>query len=54
VNILPKNFIFSPVGEKNVKKFPHIVSLSEVENFSKLHFFGKILPRLDFFGGKIL
>ena len=41
-HILPKRFIFSPY-----------FSLSEVENFSKLHFFGEKLSRLAFFGEKL-
>ena len=47
-----KNYFF-PSWQKNCEKLSPYFSLSEVENFSKLHFFGKKLSRLAFFGGKI-
>ena len=36
-----KKSIFSQAGEKIVKKISPYFLLSEVENFPKLHFFGK-------------
>jgi len=54
VNILPKKSIFSPANEKNCEKISPYFSLLEVENCPQLHFFGKKLSRLVFFGGKIV
>ena len=48
-----KKIYFFPRWWKNCEKLSPYFSLSEVENFSNLHFFGKILSRLAFFGGKI-
>ena len=44
---------FFPSQRKNCEKLSPYFSLSEVENFSKLHFFGKKLSRLAFFGEKL-
>ena len=48
-----KKIYFFPSQWKNCEKISPYFSLSEVENFSKLHFFGKKLSRLAFFGGKL-
>ena len=48
-----KKFHFFPGRRKKCEKVSPYFSLSEEENFSKLHFFEKKLSRLAFFGGKI-
>ena len=48
-----KKIYFFPGQRKNCEKISPYFSLSEVENFSKLHFFWNKLSRLAFFGGKI-
>ena len=48
-----KKSIFSPAGEKIVKKISPYILLSEVENCPKLHFVGDKLSRLAFFGEKL-
>ena len=48
-----KKIYFFPGQRKNCEKISPYFSLSEVENFSKLHFFGEKLSRLAFFGEKL-
>jgi len=48
-----KKINYFPSRQKYCEKLSPYFSLSEVENFSKLHFFGKKLSRLAFLGGKL-
>ena len=48
-----KSFDFFPGRQKNCEKVSSYFSLSEVENFTKFHFFGKKLSRLAFFWEKL-
>jgi len=53
VNILPQKFIFSPGGKKICEKVSPYFSLSGVEKFPNLHFFGKKFSRLVLFWQKL-
>ena len=48
-----KKIYFFPSRRKNCEKVSPYLSLSEVENFSKVHYFGKKLSRLAVFWGKL-
>jgi len=51
VNILPKKFIFSPVGEKIVKNFPHVCHFQKWKFFEIALYWEKIV-KLSIFWGK--
>ena len=50
MNILPKNFIFSPLGIKIVKKFPPNFHFQEWKSVQICTFFGKNCQDIHFFG----
>ena len=50
MNILPKNFVFSPLGEKIVKKFPPIFHFQEWKSVQICTFLEKIVKIYTFLG----
>ena len=49
-----KKIYFFPGQQKNCEKISPYFSLSEVENFSKLHFFGEKIVKISIFLGEKL